>query len=61
MAPSAIYSIVLEGPISWDFPYWAMTFEGKEIIYHKEDEIQEKDSEFLLSETCKEQSFFQLS
>ncbi|RWR98014.1 ycf2 chloroplast [Cinnamomum micranthum f. kanehirae] len=49
------------------FPYWARSFRGKRIIYHKEDELQENDSEFLQSGTMqyqtrdrssKEQGFF---
>nr|YP_010734932.1 Ycf2 [Amorphophallus coaetaneus]WEI30181.1 Ycf2 [Amorphophallus coaetaneus] len=27
------------------FPYWARSFRGKQIIFHKENELQEKDSE----------------
>uniref|UniRef100_A0A8S0XM32 Ycf2 N-terminal domain-containing protein n=1 Tax=Spirodela intermedia TaxID=51605 RepID=A0A8S0XM32_SPIIN len=29
------------------FPYWARSFRGKRIIFHKENELQQKDSEFL--------------
>nr|YP_010361877.1 hypothetical chloroplast RF2 [Dioscorea depauperata]YP_010361896.1 hypothetical chloroplast RF2 [Dioscorea depauperata]YP_010361963.1 hypothetical chloroplast RF2 [Dioscorea glabra]YP_010361982.1 hypothetical chloroplast RF2 [Dioscorea glabra]UNQ87437.1 hypothetical chloroplast RF2 [Dioscorea depauperata]UNQ87456.1 hypothetical chloroplast RF2 [Dioscorea depauperata]UNQ87523.1 hypothetical chloroplast RF2 [Dioscorea glabra]UNQ87542.1 hypothetical chloroplast RF2 [Dioscorea glabra] len=52
------------------FPYWAGSFRGKQIIYHKEDELQENDSEFLQSGTMqyqtrdrssKEQGFFRIS
>nr|YP_010361791.1 hypothetical chloroplast RF2 [Dioscorea brevipetiolata]YP_010361810.1 hypothetical chloroplast RF2 [Dioscorea brevipetiolata]UNQ87351.1 hypothetical chloroplast RF2 [Dioscorea brevipetiolata]UNQ87370.1 hypothetical chloroplast RF2 [Dioscorea brevipetiolata] len=52
------------------FPYWAGSFRGKQIIYHKEDEFQENDSEFLQSGTMqyqtrdrssKEQGFFRIS
>nr|YP_010179590.1 hypothetical chloroplast RF21 [Allium sikkimense]YP_010179608.1 hypothetical chloroplast RF21 [Allium sikkimense]QUV76207.1 hypothetical chloroplast RF21 [Allium sikkimense]QUV76225.1 hypothetical chloroplast RF21 [Allium sikkimense] len=50
------------------FPYWS--FRGKRIIYHKKDELQENDSEFLQSGTMqyqtrdrssKEQGFFRIS
>nr|YP_009527189.1 hypothetical chloroplast RF21 [Stemona japonica]YP_009527206.1 hypothetical chloroplast RF21 [Stemona japonica]AYA54145.1 hypothetical chloroplast RF21 [Stemona japonica]AYA54162.1 hypothetical chloroplast RF21 [Stemona japonica] len=49
---------------------WAGPFRGKRIIYHKEDELQENDSEFLQSGTMqyqtrdrssKEQGFFRIS
>nr|UEV85713.1 hypothetical protein RF2 [Eschscholzia californica]UEV85732.1 hypothetical chloroplast RF2 [Eschscholzia californica] len=52
------------------FPYWARSFRGKRILYHKEDELQENDSEFLQSGTMqyqtrdrssKEQGFFRIS
>nr|YP_010887697.1 Ycf2 protein [Hypodaphnis zenkeri]YP_010887714.1 Ycf2 protein [Hypodaphnis zenkeri]WJJ67268.1 Ycf2 protein [Hypodaphnis zenkeri]WJJ67286.1 Ycf2 protein [Hypodaphnis zenkeri] len=52
------------------FPYWARSFRGKRIIYHKEDELYENDSEFLQSGTMqyqtrdrssKEQGFFRIS
>ena len=52
------------------FPYWAGSFRGKRIVYHKEDELQENDSEFLQSGTTeyqtrdrssKEQGFFRIS
>nr|QGY74639.1 hypothetical protein RF2 [Allium pallasii] len=52
------------------FPYWAGSFRGKRIIYHKKDELQENDSEFLQSGTMqyqtrdrssKEQGFFRIS
>nr|YP_010407277.1 hypothetical chloroplast RF21 [Spiranthes sinensis]YP_010407292.1 hypothetical chloroplast RF21 [Spiranthes sinensis]URF20167.1 hypothetical chloroplast RF21 [Spiranthes sinensis]URF20182.1 hypothetical chloroplast RF21 [Spiranthes sinensis] len=52
------------------FPYWTGSFRGKRIISHKEDELQENDSEFLQSETMqyqtrdrssKEQGFFRTS
>nr|YP_010887615.1 Ycf2 protein [Chlorocardium rodiei]WJJ67186.1 Ycf2 protein [Chlorocardium rodiei] len=52
------------------FPYWVRSFRGKRIIYHKEDELQENDSEFLQSGTMqyqtrdrssKEQGFFRIS
>ncbi|RZC60149.1 hypothetical protein C5167_021917 [Papaver somniferum] len=38
------------------FPYWARSFRGKRIIYHKEDELQENDSEFLQSGTMQYQT-----
>nr|YP_010616354.1 Ycf2 protein [Pandanus amaryllifolius]YP_010616371.1 Ycf2 protein [Pandanus amaryllifolius]WAU47726.1 Ycf2 protein [Pandanus amaryllifolius]WAU47743.1 Ycf2 protein [Pandanus amaryllifolius] len=49
---------------------WAGSFRGKRIIYHKEDALQENDSEFLQSGTMqyqtrdrssKEQGFFRIS
>nr|YP_010615246.1 Ycf2 [Illigera cordata]YP_010615265.1 Ycf2 [Illigera cordata]WAS37720.1 Ycf2 [Illigera cordata]WAS37739.1 Ycf2 [Illigera cordata] len=52
------------------FPYWARSFRDKRIIYHKEDGLQENDSEFLQSGTMqyqtrdrssKEQGFFRIS
>nr|WJZ10347.1 Ycf2 [Neocinnamomum caudatum] len=52
------------------FPCWARSFRGKRIISHKEDELQENDSEFLQSGTMqyptrdrssKEQGFFRIS
>nr|YP_009627520.1 hypothetical chloroplast RF21 [Allium chrysanthum]YP_009627538.1 hypothetical chloroplast RF21 [Allium chrysanthum]YP_009627864.1 hypothetical chloroplast RF21 [Allium rude]YP_009627882.1 hypothetical chloroplast RF21 [Allium rude]QBO26250.1 hypothetical chloroplast RF21 [Allium chrysanthum]QBO26268.1 hypothetical chloroplast RF21 [Allium chrysanthum]QBO26594.1 hypothetical chloroplast RF21 [Allium rude]QBO26612.1 hypothetical chloroplast RF21 [Allium rude] len=52
------------------FSYWAGSFRGKRIIYHKKDELQENDSEFLQSGTMqyqtrdrssKEQGFFRIS
>nr|YP_009584339.1 hypothetical chloroplast RF2 [Aconitum brachypodum]YP_009584357.1 hypothetical chloroplast RF2 [Aconitum brachypodum]YP_010031186.1 hypothetical chloroplast RF2 [Aconitum pendulum]YP_010031204.1 hypothetical chloroplast RF2 [Aconitum pendulum]YP_010127538.1 hypothetical chloroplast RF2 [Aconitum flavum]YP_010127555.1 hypothetical chloroplast RF2 [Aconitum flavum]YP_010313351.1 hypothetical chloroplast RF2 [Aconitum stylosum]YP_010313367.1 hypothetical chloroplast RF2 [Aconitum stylosum]W len=60
----------IERPNELGFPYWARSFRGKWIIYHKEDELQENDSEFLQSETLqyqtrdrssKEQGFFRIS
>nr|YP_009431090.1 hypothetical chloroplast RF21 [Aphyllanthes monspeliensis]YP_009431107.1 hypothetical chloroplast RF21 [Aphyllanthes monspeliensis]ASW26525.1 hypothetical chloroplast RF21 [Aphyllanthes monspeliensis]ASW26544.1 hypothetical chloroplast RF21 [Aphyllanthes monspeliensis] len=60
----------IERPTELGFPYWAGSFRGKRIIYHNEDELQEKDSEFLQSGTmqyqtrdrsCKEQGFFRIS
>ncbi|RZC81260.1 hypothetical protein C5167_043821, partial [Papaver somniferum] len=38
------------------FPYWARSFRGKRIIYHKDDELQENDSEFLQSGTMQYQT-----
>uniref|UniRef100_UPI003000FB6C Ycf2 protein n=1 Tax=Amorphophallus tonkinensis TaxID=1720486 RepID=UPI003000FB6C len=52
------------------FPYWARSFRGKQIIFHKENELQEKDSEFLQSGTMQyqtrdrsseEEGFFRIS
>nr|YP_009861266.1 photosystem I assembly protein Ycf2 [Orontium aquaticum]QIU82957.1 photosystem I assembly protein Ycf2 [Orontium aquaticum] len=52
------------------FPYWARSFRGKRIIYHKKDERKENDSKFLQSGTMqyqtrdrssKEQGFFRIS
>nr|UUL98470.1 Ycf2 [Celosia argentea]UUL98490.1 Ycf2 [Celosia argentea] len=60
----------IERPDELGFPYWAGSFRGKRIIYDKEDELQENDSEFLQSETMKyqtrdrsskEQGFFRIS
>nr|YP_009539033.1 hypothetical chloroplast RF2 [Saruma henryi]AVP32450.1 hypothetical chloroplast RF2 [Saruma henryi] len=61
----------IERPNSLGFPYWwARSFRGKRIIYHKEDALQENDSEFLQSGTMqyqtrdgssKEQAFFRIS
>nr|YP_009537412.1 hypothetical chloroplast RF2 [Dioscorea preussii]AYM33509.1 hypothetical chloroplast RF2 [Dioscorea preussii] len=60
----------IERPTELGFPYWAGSFRGKQIIYHKEDELQENDSEFLQSGTMqyqtrdrssKEQGFFRIS
>nr|YP_007476091.1 hypothetical chloroplast RF21 [Dasypogon bromeliifolius]YP_007476109.1 hypothetical chloroplast RF21 [Dasypogon bromeliifolius]AEZ48738.1 hypothetical chloroplast RF2 [Dasypogon bromeliifolius]AGE93155.1 hypothetical chloroplast RF21 [Dasypogon bromeliifolius]AGE93175.1 hypothetical chloroplast RF21 [Dasypogon bromeliifolius] len=60
----------IERPTELGFPYWTGSFGGKRIIYHKEDELQENDSEFLQSGTMqyqtrdrssKEQGFFQIS
>nr|YP_010259001.1 hypothetical chloroplast RF21 [Chiloglottis cornuta]YP_010259009.1 hypothetical chloroplast RF21 [Chiloglottis cornuta]UIX23871.1 hypothetical chloroplast RF21 [Chiloglottis cornuta]UIX23879.1 hypothetical chloroplast RF21 [Chiloglottis cornuta] len=60
----------IERPTELGFPYWTGSFRGKRIIYHKEDELQEKDSEFLQSGTTqyqtrdrssKEQGFFRTS
>nr|YP_010234796.1 hypothetical protein RF2 [Paphiopedilum parishii]YP_010234810.1 hypothetical protein RF2 [Paphiopedilum parishii]QTC05782.1 hypothetical protein RF2 [Paphiopedilum parishii]QTC05796.1 hypothetical protein RF2 [Paphiopedilum parishii]WAN78092.1 Ycf2 [Paphiopedilum parishii]WAN78103.1 hypothetical protein RF2 [Paphiopedilum parishii]WCR50005.1 Ycf2 [Paphiopedilum parishii] len=60
----------IERPTELGFPYWAGSFRGKRIIYHKEDELQENDSEFLQSGTMqyqtrdrssKEQGFFRTS
>nr|AYP33516.1 hypothetical chloroplast RF21 [Heliconia acuminata] len=60
----------IERPTELGFPYWAGSFRGKRIIYHKEDELQENDSEFLQSGTMqyqtrdrssKEQGFFRIS
>nr|YP_010854624.1 hypothetical protein RF2 [Carpoxylon macrospermum]YP_010854641.1 hypothetical protein RF2 [Carpoxylon macrospermum]WGM65294.1 hypothetical protein RF2 [Carpoxylon macrospermum]WGM65311.1 hypothetical protein RF2 [Carpoxylon macrospermum]WGM75982.1 hypothetical protein RF2 [Carpoxylon macrospermum]WGM75999.1 hypothetical protein RF2 [Carpoxylon macrospermum] len=60
----------IERPTELGFPYWGGSFRGKRIIYHKEDELQENDSEFLQSGTMqyqtrdrssKEQGFFRIS
>nr|YP_010121312.1 Ycf2 protein [Sisyrinchium angustifolium]YP_010121330.1 Ycf2 protein [Sisyrinchium angustifolium]QRC77926.1 Ycf2 protein [Sisyrinchium angustifolium]QRC77946.1 Ycf2 protein [Sisyrinchium angustifolium]WDW31782.1 Ycf2 protein [Sisyrinchium angustifolium]WDW31800.1 Ycf2 protein [Sisyrinchium angustifolium] len=60
----------IERPTELGFPYWAGPFRGKGLIYHKEDELQENDSEFLQSGTMqyqtrdrssKEQGFFRIS
>nr|QCL17972.1 hypothetical chloroplast RF21 [Geosiris aphylla]QCL17980.1 hypothetical chloroplast RF21 [Geosiris aphylla] len=60
----------IERPTELGFPYWAGPFRGKGIIYHKEDGLQENDSEFLQSGTMqyqtrdrssKEQGFFRIS
>nr|YP_009450069.1 hypothetical chloroplast RF2 [Burmannia cryptopetala]YP_009450075.1 hypothetical chloroplast RF2 [Burmannia cryptopetala]ANK36266.1 hypothetical chloroplast RF2 [Burmannia cryptopetala]ANK36272.1 hypothetical chloroplast RF2 [Burmannia cryptopetala] len=60
----------IERPTELGFPYWAGAFRGKQIIYHKEGELQENDSEFLQSGTIqyqtrdrssKEQGFFRIS
>nr|YP_010426286.1 hypothetical protein RF2 [Thottea sumatrana]YP_010426303.1 hypothetical protein RF2 [Thottea sumatrana]USL48281.1 hypothetical protein RF2 [Thottea sumatrana]USL48298.1 hypothetical protein RF2 [Thottea sumatrana] len=61
----------IERPNELGFPYgWARSFRGKRIIYHKEDALQENDSEFLQSGTMqyqtrdrssKEQGFFRIS
>ena len=60
----------IERPTELGFPYWAGSFRGKRIIYHKKDELQENDSEFLQSGTMqyqtrdrssKEQGFFRIS
>nr|YP_009746273.1 hypothetical chloroplast RF21 [Pontederia crassipes]YP_009746290.1 hypothetical chloroplast RF21 [Pontederia crassipes]QIH96482.1 hypothetical chloroplast RF21 [Pontederia crassipes]QIH96499.1 hypothetical chloroplast RF21 [Pontederia crassipes]WOK41417.1 Ycf2 protein [Pontederia crassipes]WOK41435.1 Ycf2 protein [Pontederia crassipes]WOK41501.1 Ycf2 protein [Pontederia crassipes] len=60
----------IERPTELGFPYLAGSFRGKRIIYHKEDELQENDSEFLQSGTMqyqtrdrssKEQGFFRIS
>nr|YP_010529660.1 hypothetical protein RF2 [Berberis pruinosa]YP_010529679.1 hypothetical protein RF2 [Berberis pruinosa]QYF07588.1 hypothetical chloroplast RF21 [Prinsepia utilis]QYF07605.1 hypothetical chloroplast RF21 [Prinsepia utilis]UXW91696.1 hypothetical protein RF2 [Berberis pruinosa]UXW91697.1 hypothetical protein RF2 [Berberis pruinosa] len=64
----------IERPNELGFPYWARSFRfrGKRVIdhEHEEDELQEKDSEFLQSGTMqyqtrdrwsKEQGFFQIS
>nr|YP_009566437.1 hypothetical chloroplast RF21 [Neottia cordata]YP_009566451.1 hypothetical chloroplast RF21 [Neottia cordata]QBB10027.1 hypothetical chloroplast RF21 [Neottia cordata]QBB10041.1 hypothetical chloroplast RF21 [Neottia cordata] len=60
----------IERPTELGFPYWTGSFRGKWIISHKEDELQENDSEFLQSGTMqyqtqdrssKEQGFFQTS
>jgi len=60
----------IERPNELGFPYLARSFRGKRIIYHKEDELQENDSEFLQSGTMqyqtrdrssKEQGFFRIS
>nr|YP_009993101.1 Ycf2 [Dioscorea esculenta]YP_009993118.1 Ycf2 [Dioscorea esculenta]QNO34348.1 Ycf2 [Dioscorea esculenta]QNO34355.1 Ycf2 [Dioscorea esculenta] len=58
----------IERPTELGFPYWAGSFRGKQIIYHKEDELQENDSEFLQSGTMQyqtrdrsSQGFFRIS
>uniref|UniRef100_UPI0030E31653 Ycf2 n=1 Tax=Alisma lanceolatum TaxID=365730 RepID=UPI0030E31653 len=60
----------IERPNELGFPYLARAFRGKRIFYHKEDELQENDSEFLQSGTMqyqtrdrfsKEQGFFRIS
>jgi hypothetical protein len=60
----------IERPTELGFPYWAGSFRGKRVIYHKEDELQKNDSEFLQSGTMqyqtrdrssKEQGFFRIS
>nr|QXO05023.1 Ycf2 [Odontochilus elwesii]QXO05040.1 Ycf2 [Odontochilus elwesii] len=60
----------IERPTELGFPYWTGSFRGKRIISHKEDELQENDSEFLQSGTMqyqtrdrssKEQGFFRIS
>nr|WCF63871.1 Ycf2 [Paris delavayi]WCF63888.1 Ycf2 [Paris delavayi]WCF65679.1 Ycf2 [Paris delavayi]WCF65696.1 Ycf2 [Paris delavayi]WCF66023.1 Ycf2 [Paris delavayi] len=60
----------IERPTELGFPYWAGSFRGKRVIYHKEDELQENNSEFLQSGTMqyqtrdrssKEQGFFRIS
>ncbi|KAL8235067.1 hypothetical protein R6Q59_021167, partial [Mikania micrantha] len=60
----------IERPNSLGFPYWSRSFRGKRIIYDKEDELQEDDSEFLQSGTVqyqtrdrssKEQGLFRIS
>nr|YP_009572398.1 hypothetical chloroplast RF2 [Monococcus echinophorus]YP_009572416.1 hypothetical chloroplast RF2 [Monococcus echinophorus]QBE87362.1 hypothetical chloroplast RF2 [Monococcus echinophorus]QBE87382.1 hypothetical chloroplast RF2 [Monococcus echinophorus] len=60
----------IERPNELGFPYWARSFQGKQIIYDKEDELQENDSKFLQSGTMqyqtrdrssKEQGFFRIS
>nr|YP_010964345.1 hypothetical chloroplast RF21 [Astragalus tumbatsica]WNM88923.1 hypothetical chloroplast RF21 [Astragalus tumbatsica] len=52
------------------FPYWERSFRDKQIFYDEEDELQEKDSEFLQGETMqyqtrdrssKEQGVFRIS
>nr|QUB02887.1 hypothetical chloroplast RF21 [Weldenia candida]QUB02904.1 hypothetical chloroplast RF21 [Weldenia candida] len=60
----------IERPTELGFPYWSGPFRGKRILYHKEDELQENDSEFLRSGTMqyqtrdrssKESGFFRIS
>nr|YP_009749312.1 Ycf2 protein [Goodyera rosulacea]YP_009749329.1 Ycf2 protein [Goodyera rosulacea]QII91399.1 Ycf2 protein [Goodyera rosulacea]QII91416.1 Ycf2 protein [Goodyera rosulacea] len=60
----------IERPTELGFPYWTGSFRGKRFISHKEDELQENDSEFLQSGTMqyqtrdrssKEQGFFRIS
>nr|ANO44613.1 hypothetical chloroplast protein RF21 [Amianthium muscitoxicum] len=60
----------IERPTELGFPYWAGSFRGKRVIYHKEDELQKNGSEFLQSGTMqyqtrdrssKEQGFFRIS
>nr|YP_008999896.1 hypothetical chloroplast RF21 [Petrosavia stellaris]AGY95348.1 hypothetical chloroplast RF21 [Petrosavia stellaris] len=59
----------IERPTESGFPYWARSFRGKRTIYHKENELQENDSEFLQIGTMqyqtrdrssKEQGFFRI-
>lgn len=45
--PRAFYLIVSKVPMILGFPYWVKSFWGKQIIYDKEDELQENDSKFL--------------
>ena len=61
----------IERPNELGFPYWwTRSFRGKRILYHKEDALQENDSEFFQSGTVryqrldrssKEQGFFRIS
>nr|ANP25646.1 Ycf2 [Schisandra chinensis] len=60
----------IERPDELGFPYWDRTFRDKQIIFHKEDDLQEEYSEFLQSGTVqyqardgsyKEQGVFQIS
>ena len=46
----------IERPKKLGFPYWVRSFRGKRIISHKEDELQENDSEFLQSGTVQYQT-----
>uniref|UniRef100_A0A1Y3BUD2 Uncharacterized protein n=1 Tax=Helianthus annuus TaxID=4232 RepID=A0A1Y3BUD2_HELAN len=46
----------IERPNELGFPYWSRSFRGKRIIYDKEDELQENDSEFLQSGTAQYQT-----
>ncbi|KAF3789736.1 ycf2-A Protein [Nymphaea thermarum] len=39
----------IERPNKLGFPYLVMSFRDKQIIYHKEDKVQENDSEFMQS------------
>nr|BDY11466.1 Ycf2 [Lysimachia monelli]BDY11481.1 Ycf2 [Lysimachia monelli] len=46
----------IERPNELGFPYWSRSFRGKRIIYDEEDELQEKESEFLQSGTMQYQT-----
>uniref|UniRef100_A0A1Y3BWI7 Uncharacterized protein n=1 Tax=Helianthus annuus TaxID=4232 RepID=A0A1Y3BWI7_HELAN len=70
MAPLGFLFDCIERPNELGFPYWSRSFRGKRIIYDKEDELQENDSEFLQSGTAqyqtrdrssKEQGLFRIS
>ncbi|MFQ6652982.1 hypothetical protein Gotur_024611, partial [Gossypium turneri] len=41
----------IERPNELGFPYWAGSFQGKQIIYDEKDELQKNDSAFLQSGT----------
>ncbi|MBA0866408.1 hypothetical protein Goshw_020664, partial [Gossypium schwendimanii] len=45
----------IERPNELEFPYWAVSFWGKRIIYDEKDEFQENDSAFLQSGTIQYQ------
>ncbi|CAN6455221.1 unnamed protein product [Victoria cruziana] len=60
----------IEWPNKLGFSYWVRSFRDKRIISHKEDKLQENDSEFLQSgimqyqtrdRSSKEQGFFRIS
>ncbi|MBA0786016.1 hypothetical protein Gotri_028225 [Gossypium trilobum] len=40
-----------ETPNELGFPYWAVSFQGKQIIYDEKGELQENDSTFFQSGT----------